>query len=299
MKRDLILGIVLSSSFFSSAYAATVNVEYTATLGFDPDGVIGVGGEATSAFIEALFGPGIGSTGSAEVTGRFTFDTDTPAYNSNALAAGYFDAIKSAEVSLGAQTATADLAEINANDPTSEFGYNSNNYAGFCADRAGCASIGQPFQPDGNRIQVINDSDFFILDESGDREWFYGRDAVFLGLGATASDNEFSPTINIPVFGDVFVDSAVLGAISDIEASVLDSVGLPGDDSFLFNDGVETAFLRITFDGPGLLEDLVLEGEAILTTEIVDDPISAVPTPASLPLLLGALGIVALRRKRA
>ena len=297
MHKGLILGVLLSSGLSSTAYAATVSVEYTATIGFDPAGVIGVGGEATSEFIEALFGPGIGSTGSAEVTGRFTFDSATPAYNSNTRSAGYFDAITSAEISLGTQTVVADLEEINANDATSGFGYNSNDYAGFCGNRVGCASIGQPFQPDGNRIQVINDSDFFILDDSGNREWFYGRDAAFLSLGDTASDNEFSPTLNIPVFGDVFVDSAVLFAISDRSASVLDSVDLPGDKSFLLDDGVETAVLRLTFDGPGLLNDLLLEGKANLTTKIVDDKVSAVPNPAALPLLLSALGILAFRRK--
>jgi hypothetical protein len=69
MMQKIFLGVLLALIVPFSASAAPVTVSYSATLGFDPLATVGVGGQNAGTLINELFGPEIGSTGTATLTG--------------------------------------------------------------------------------------------------------------------------------------------------------------------------------------------------------------------------------------
>lgn len=161
MLRKFCFGILLAIAAPFTASAAPVTVSYSAIIGFDPSATVGVGGQNAATLIDELFGPGIGSKGSATLTGVFTYETTTPAFNSNNRSAGYVNAITGASAAIGHSTVTADIGEIAANATTSEVGYNTNPSSGFCGGREECAAAGLAFTPTGNMVQAVNDSNSF------------------------------------------------------------------------------------------------------------------------------------------
>ncbi len=284
INRELFSLFLLMGSI-QSTYAAVVTVSYTATIGFDPSATVGVGGQNAETLINELFGPGIGSTGKANLTGSFTYETNTLALNSNTQGAGYVNAITAASATLNGSSVNADISEIALNAETSDIGYNTNPSNGFCGSREGCLAIGEPFTSTGNLVQVINDSNFFIL-RDGNRTDFFNRDAVSLSLGATDSDNEFSPKLVTPSFGDVFVDELGLLFVSDANRSLINSVEIPTTDTFVTSSEIETTILSLTFSGKNIPDGFTLEGE-------LNDFTTVVPVPAAIWFMgTGLLGLI-------
>ena len=70
------------------------------------------------------WGQGIGSKGTATLTGTFTYESTTAALNSNNRSAGYVNAVTSATATIGGSTVNADIDEIAGNSATSNVGYN-------------------------------------------------------------------------------------------------------------------------------------------------------------------------------
>lgn len=267
--------------------AAPVTVSYSATIGFDPSATVGVGGKNAGMLINELFGPGIGSTGTATLTGVFTYEDTTSVFNSNTRSAGYVNAITEATATIGNSTVTADIAGIAANAGTSAIGYNTNPSLGFCADREGCAAVGLAFTPTGNVVQTTNDSDFFVI-RDGNRVNYFNRDAIYLGAGFTDSDHNFSPLLSTSSFGDVNVKGLSLLLVSDADRSLLDSVLLPDSASFVTSSEVETSALTLTFSGPTLTSDFTLTGQLTgFTTSPVPEPSTWVMFISGLLLVTG------------
>lgn len=142
-------GVLFALALPLTTNAAPVTVSYSATIGFTPSATVGVGGQNASILIDELFGSGIGSTGTATLTGVFTYESTTPAVNSNSRSAGYVNTITGATATIGPSTVTADIAEIATNKATSEVGYNTNAVSGFCATQEECAGAGLAYTPTG------------------------------------------------------------------------------------------------------------------------------------------------------
>jgi hypothetical protein len=276
------------------AQASPVTVSYKATLGFDPTATVGTGGQNAATLINELFGSGIGASGSASITGTFTWETSTPPLNTNSFGAGYTNAITAASLGWAGSTTNADMSEIAANAATSYWGYNTFEFGGFCGTRETCATLGQPFTPTGNILQTGNDTNFFLI-RNGSRVDYLRRDFIAFGLGTTASSKEFTPAILTPTFGEVSIDGVNLLLISTIAAALSNSVAIPTDASFLTSDQVDTTLFSITFNGAGLRSGLVLEGAV---SEFTVTPPPAVPLPATTALVLvGLAGLGFARRK--
>jgi hypothetical protein len=275
-------GALLALAIPLSTNAAPVTVSYSATIGFNPSATVGVGGQNAGTLINELFGPGIGSKGTATLTGVFTYESTTPALNSNSRSAGYVDTITGATATIGRSTVTADIGEIAANKATSEVGYNTNAVSGFCATREECAAAGLAFTPTGNVVQVVNDSNFFLI-QNGHSVNYFDRDAIYLATGFTDSHSDFSPLLSTPSFGDVNVHGLDLTLVSNAGRSLVDSVLLPDSDSFVTSDQVDASFLRLVFSGPGLKNDFTLSGQLTNFTT------SPVPEPASWAMFISGL----------
>ncbi len=287
------LGVLFGLSLPLSIYAAPVTVSYSATIGFDPSATVGAGGQNASTLINELFGPGIGSTGAATLTGTFTYESTTPAFNSNNSSAGYANSITSATATIGRSTVTANLSEISANAATSEVGYNTNAGSGFCETREECAVGGLAYTPTGNVIQVVNDSSFRIIqNQNGGSSSYFNRDAIVLGIGLTDSNNNFSPLLSTPSFGNINVHGMQLTFISNASRSLIDSVSLPDSNSFVTSSQVETSLLGLTFSGPGLKNNFTLNGH------LTDFTTSPAPEPETYAMLLAGLGIVSFLGRR-
>ncbi|WP_213538611.1 PEP-CTERM sorting domain-containing protein [Nitrosospira sp. NRS527] len=285
MLRKLGFGVLLAMAIPFSASAAPVTVSYSATIGFNPSATVGVGGQNAGALINELFGPGIGSTGTATLTGTFTYESTTPAFNINNLSAGYTNTITGATATIGTSTVAADIHNIAANAATSEVGYNTNPSSGFCGDREGCAAIGLAFTPTGNVVQAVNDSNFFLL-QNGNRVNYFNRDAISLSVGYTDSDSNFSPLLSTPSFGDVNVHGLALNLISNASRSLVDSVLLPDSASFVTSSQVETSIFELVFSSPKLVDDFTLSGQLTnFTTSPVPEPESWAMMMAGLVLL--------------
>src|SRR5690349_7036356 len=112
-------GILFGLSIPLSIHAAPVTVSYSATIGFDASATVGVGGQNAGMLIDELFGPGIGSTGTATLTGTFTYEDTTLAFNSNTNSSGYVNARTGAAATVGSSTVNAVISEIAANAATS------------------------------------------------------------------------------------------------------------------------------------------------------------------------------------
>lgn len=284
--------LLLVFCWVKTTQASLVTVSYTATIGFNSSSVIGTGGQNAGALIDELFGPGIGSSGHAVLTGTFTYDNNTSALNSNNRSAGYVNSITTARLNLAESVTNANISDIAQNASTSEFGYNTNPSSGFCADRAGCDAVGLAFTPTGNVVQVVNNSNFFIL-QDGRRVNFSNRDGVFFELGQTASNNEFSPKLSTSTFGDIFVDGVSLGFISNANRSLINSVALPTTDNFVTSDEVETTLFTIRFSGNNLISNSIsLDGT-------INSFTTAVPIPSGFWLIgTGLLGLFKLDRQK-
>lgn len=291
MLRKLCFGILLAIAIPFSASAAPVTVSYSATIGFDPSATVGVGGQNAGKLIDELFGPGIGSKGTATLTGVFTYEATSPAFNSNNLGAGYVNAITGATVTVGHSTVTADIGEIAANAATSTMGYNTNPSSGFCGDRESCAATGLAFTPTGNVVQVVNDSNFFLI-QDGNRVNYFNRDAISLGVGYTDSDSNFSPLLSTPSFGDVNVHGVSFTLISDANRSLNDSVLLPDSPSFVTSSEVETSVIELVFSGPKLVNNFTLNGQLTGFTT------SPVPEPASWAMMMAGLALLGSQIRR-
>ncbi len=252
---------------------------------------VGAGGQNASTLINELFGPGIGSTGAATLTGTFTYESTTPAFNSNNSSAGYVNAITSATATIGHSTVTANISEIAANAATSEVGYNTNAGSGFCETREECASGGLAYTPTGNVLQINNDSSFRIIQNGGSATYF-NRDAISVGVGLTDSNNNFSPLLSAPSFGDVNVNGLQLILVSDANRSLIDSLLLPDSGSFVTSSQVETSLLELTFSGLGLKNNFTLNGH------LTDFTTSPAPEPETYAMLLAGLGIVSFLGRR-
>ena len=268
-----------------AANAAPVTVSYSATIGFNPSATVGVGGQNAGMLIDELFGAGIGSTGTATLTGTFTYEDTTPAFGSNTVSAGYVNAITGAAATIGSSTVNADIAEIAANAATSELGFNTDASLGFCGSREGCAAAGLAFTPTGNLVHAINDSSFFLI-QNGNRVNYFNRDGIGLGVGYTESDNNFSPLLSTPSFGDVNVKGLSLLLISDADRSLIDNVLLPNSASFVTSSEVETSTLHLAFSGPMLTSDFTLTGQ------LTDFTTSPVPEPSTCAMLMSGLILI-------
>lgn len=266
--------------------AAPVTVSYSATIGFDPSATVGVGGQNAATLINEVFGPGIGSTGSALLTGVFTYEATTPALNSNISSAGYTNALTGAAAIMGSSKANADIAEITSNAATSLIGYNTNPSPLWCSTSITCALAGLAFTPTGNLVHMVNDTDFTVLGPAGSSNIYFDRDAIFLGIGYTASSSNFSPLLSTPSFGDVTVKGLNLLLISDADRSLNSSVLLPTSDSFVTSSEVETSTINITFSGPGLRNDFTLTGQ------LTDFTTSPVPEPSTWAMFISGLLLV-------
>ncbi|SEL62758.1 FxDxF family PEP-CTERM protein [Nitrosovibrio tenuis] len=293
MNKEL-LAALLAVAIPLSTHAAPVAVSYSATIGFNPSATVGVGGQNAGTLINELFGPGIGSTGTATLTGTFTYESNTPVFNINNRSAGYTNAITGATATIGASTVAADIHDIAVNAATSSIGYNTNPSGGFCGNREGCAAIGLAFTPTGNLVQAVNDSNFFIL-ENGNRVNFFNRDAVSLSIGYTDSHSNFSPLLSTPSFGDINVHGLGLNLISNVNRSLVDSVLLPDSNSFVTSSEVETTLFELAFSGPGLNDNFTLSGQL---TSFTTSPVPEPETYAMLLAGLGLVGFIARRRKQ-
>lgn len=212
----------------------------------------------------------------------FTYESTTPALNSNNLSAGYVNAITGATATIGQSKVTADISEIAANAATSSVGYNTNPSTGACAGLEGCAAVGLAFTPTGNVVQVVNDSDFFLI-QNGNRVNYFNRDSIYLGIGYSDSHSNFSPLLSTPSFGDVNVHGLELNLISNASRSLIDSVLLPDSNSFVTSSEVETSILVLVFSGPGLKNNFALTGQLTNFTA------SPVPEPASWAMFVAGL----------
>ena len=105
--------------------AEEVTFTYTATVEFNPQTTVGIGGETAEDFFNEIVGPGVGTNGSFIVDGSFRWETTTPAFNSNALGAGYINAITGATLALGRVSISADINDIQSNASSSILGYNT------------------------------------------------------------------------------------------------------------------------------------------------------------------------------
>lgn len=269
-----------------STYANLVTVSYTATVGFDPSETVGVGGQNAETLINELFGPGIGSTGTATLTGSFTYDPNKPALNSNNHGASY-DSITATRVTLNGSTTNADISEIALNATTSRVGYNPNQSNAFCGTRKSCDKNGLPFSPTGNLIQVVNDITFSV----GNTQ-FINRDGITFFIGFTDSDNEFSPKLETPNFGDVFVDGLGLVFISDKNRSLIDSVAIPTTDGFVTSNEIKTTTFQLAFSGENIIDGFALEGK-------LNDFTTVVPVPAAVWFMgTGLIGLIGVARSK-
>lgn len=282
MLRNYCFGTLLVLAIPLSTNAAPIIVSYSATIEFDSSAAVGTGGQNAGNLIEELFGSGIGSGGSATLTGMFTYETTVPAFNSNNRSAGYVNAITGATATVGRSTVAADIGEIAANAATSEIGYNTNPSSGFCGVRETCAAAGLAFTPTGNRIQIINDSSFFLI-QNGNRVNYSNRDAISLGIGFTDSDSNFFPLLSTPSFGDVNVHGLSLFLISDANRSFNDNVLLPDSASFVSSDEVETSILTMAISSPALTDNFTLTGQLTGFTT------SPVPEPTTWAMLMSGL----------
>ncbi|MEO6824830.1 MAG: PEPxxWA-CTERM sorting domain-containing protein [Nitrosospira sp.] len=291
MLRKLCFSVLLAIAVPFSASAAPVTVSYSATIGFNPSATVGVGGQNAGTLINELFGPGIGSTGTATLTGTFTYESTTPAFNINNRGAGYVNAITGATATIGASMVAADIHDIAANAATSGIGYNTNPSDGFCSGRESCSAVGLAFTPTGNVVNAINNSDFFIL-QNGNRVDYFNRDAIFLSIGFTDSHNNFSPLLSTPSFGDINVHGLTLGLISNASRSLIDSVLLPDSASFVISSEVESSLFSLEFSGTGLANDFTLNGQLTNFTT------SPVPEPESWAMMIAGLALLGSRIRR-
>jgi hypothetical protein len=279
-------GFLLALVMPLSANAAPVTVSYSATIGFDPSVTVGAGGQNAGTLINELFGSGIGSTGTARLTGTFTYESTTPAFNINNGSAGYTYAVTGATATIGASTVATDIHDIAANAATSSVGYNTNPSSSFCGSREGCAAVGLDFTPTGNIVQVIDNSNFFLI-QNGNRVDFFNRDAIRLSIGFTDSPNNFSPFLSTTSFGDVNVHGLSLTLISDVNRSLNDSVLLPDSNSFVTSSNVETTLFELVFSAPEFTNNFTLEGQLTNFTT------SPVPEPESWAMLVSGLALIA------
>lgn len=293
MGKALCFAIFSLTIAAAPVHAASVDVAYSAEIGFDPTATVGVGGENAAALIDELFGPGIGASGTATLTGSFIYESATSAFHSNSRSAGYINAVTAVSASIGPSSVNANMNDIAANAATSTIGYNTNPLANaFCASTETCAAIGANFTPSGNLVQVINNSDFFII-RDGNREDFSNRDAIFLGAGFTDGETDFAPLLATPTFGDVTVHGLGLLLISNAQRSLVDSVMLPDSESFVRSSQIESTIFTLVFSGVGLNENFALSGT------VTDIQVTPVPEPTTYAMFaVGTLLIGGLARRR-
>ena len=74
MLRNYCFGTLLVLAIPLSTNAAPIIVSYSATIEFDSSAAVGTGGQNAGILIDELFGAGIGSGGSATLTGMFTYE---------------------------------------------------------------------------------------------------------------------------------------------------------------------------------------------------------------------------------
>ncbi|MCL7944661.1 PEP-CTERM sorting domain-containing protein [Marinobacter sp. ATCH36] len=305
---SLIAITIAGLGFAIPATAAPITYSYTTNIGFDPTGTIGAGGQNASQLVDELFGPGIGSTGSATLTGSFTYDNTTPQFDGNSRSAGYADAITNATVNFDStNTAQANIDTIRNNLSSSSVGFNALSNGGFCGGQLVCESVGIPFVPTGNMVQVVNDTNFQITGPDGTVQ-FTPRDALSFSLGGTDSDEDFSPAISTDTFGDVFVNSVGVTLISEQSLDFFDSVALPENLSFLDNTNLQSSIFSIDFSGPNIPGGFSLEGilAAVENGGMDGDgggpnqpPAVSVPEPGSLGILtLGLLGLLGFKARQ-
>lgn len=276
-------GILIALAIPLSTNAAPVAVSYSATIGFNPSATVGVGGQNAGTLINELFGSGIGSTGTAKVTGVFTYESTAPALNSNSRSAGYINAITGATATIGASTVTADIQDIAANAATSQIGYNKDPSSSiWCVSPGTCLQNNLTFAPTGNLIQVVNNSDFY-LNPNGTPAYYYDRDAIALAIGFTPGHSALFPRLSTPSFGDVNVQALSFILISTADKSLVDSVLLPDSASFVTSSEVESSLLTLVFSGPGLENDFTLTGQLNNFTT------SPIPEPASWAMFISGL----------
>ncbi|GAB3683221.1 hypothetical protein GCM10028792_32190 [Salinisphaera aquimarina] len=293
------------------ATGAPIKYSYSTSIGFDPSSTVGAGGENAAQLVDELFGPGIGSTGSATLSGSFTYNNAAPQFDGNNASAGYI-AITDANVSLGGTSARANIDTIRANSSTSSVGFNAVG-GGFCGSELGCQSVGLPHVATGNVVQVTNDTEFQIVNTGGTVE-FTPRDALSFSIGGTDVQADFGPALSTETFGDVSVDLVSIGLISQQSPDFFDSVALPQDLSFLDDTDLEASIFEIVFSGPSLLDVFTLQGAITelangdLDDETVDGDLPGgpgatdVPEPGSLFTLAFGLAwlvaFVAVRRRQ-
>ena len=252
------------------AKSATITFGYSATMLFDPDNVVGISAETVGEVLDSVVGEGVGSDGELMLVGTFSWDSNSPFFNSNSVHASYANAINGSTVSIGSSTFTADIDEIAANSATSLVGANTDPTSSFCGSRVGCDAVNLRFTPTGNVVRVLNNANFVVRNiltgELIDTSSSLGRDALTFSLGFTDSVAEYFPAVSTQDFGPVNVGGVNMVFVSTSDALVFSDVSLPDAVNFPDLSGIEQVSITLDLNSTQLIEGrLALNG---LVTEV-------------------------------
>jgi len=279
---------------------------YTAVVEFSRSTFLGVSSEMgrpifAEEFFNEVVGPGVGSSGSFSVTGSFSWETSTPAFNSNALSAGYVNAITDSTLAWDGTGVSADINNIEFNASSSILGYNTNpSVDSACVTLAGCLNLGLQFTPTGNVIFAANDAEVFdVGDIDGTSGSSSNIDEFEFALGFTDSLNEFSPSIQTDALGEINVGGVIV-SLEDLDAVILSDVSIPSTTNFPTLDELESARVAVEFNGTDLISGRAIFlgnitsisiGSAFCNGLPVDVDLSSGDSPTSGPdVIMGTIG---------
>ncbi|WP_223422827.1 hypothetical protein [Tateyamaria pelophila] len=241
----------------ASAYAQTSSFMFQATVGFDPNQIVGTSGGTLGALMTEFVGPSA-AQGQLTVEGDIAYDlAQTPTITGASIGA-YQTALTGVELRIGANVAHLDIPRVLKHAATSKVGTVIRS-AGFCADFEHCQLLGVPNAPFGMQTLVLNDVPNTLLDENGATQ-FASNDILAFMAGRTDALAEFDPLFQTRGFGMVSLDGFALGLFSVPGTDFFTSHALPNIDSFVGTPSIERTEFWIFLEGPNLLNKVKLEG---------------------------------------
>lgn len=297
---------LLSSTAVMAVQAAPVTINFSADFGLDLSHAIG--GTTLGQLIDTTYGPGTGTNSSVAVSGSFTFDNATAAYqqlhSGNESAANYLDPITGASLNFWGTTFTSNIPGFSGGIPFVQTEVSSST---------GCLGLSNSCQgtATSNAALVANDIQVKVLDVNGTQQ-FYSRDSIFFYLGYATTTSAFIDSFVPHVYDDassneLSIWGMAFSVVGKPGKDLWSSAALPADASFFDPANIDYISLQLALVGqpngdPAQAFAVPLVGTTSSFSVTTPDPSgsNSVPEPSSLALFLssGALLTMVGRRKR-
>lgn len=276
-----------------TAQAAPVTFDFDTTIGFDASSSLGLGGATSGDLFDSLFGSEVSPDGAAPLSGSITFDSASPATETNATTGSYDLAITAASLTAGATTVSADIPLITENSDQGRFNFASSPTE---ACLGGTDAICPGLSKTANYVGIADGIDA-LVEGTESFEPVFDVDALTLRIGGTPALGEFSPSFTVDGLGPVAVEYISIDLFTDSGVSILDGVALPDSSAIFETDLTRNSLFRIGFSDAetGTLFEFTSEFSG-LRPGGDDQPERAVPLPGTVGML--ALGLVAVGAQR-